>query len=98
MLSTRNNMISIRYNTTSRWVTKCGYICKKSTLLDPTVSFGCSDMGHTRSPRLSGTMPSSLVLHHFLVCTQCSMWTAFDPTFHLYWTHQTWQNNSHQQI
>ena len=97
MLSTSSEMINIGCNTTSRWATKCGYICRRSTSLDLTASFTRSDMGHTPSPRLSGTMPSRSVFHHSLVCTQCSMWTAFDPTFHLYWTHQTWKNNSHQQ-
>ena len=97
MLSTSSDMISIGCNTTSRWVTKCGYICRRSASLDPTASFTRSDMGHTLSPRLSWTMPSSSVFHHSLVYTQFSMWTAFDPTFHLYWTRQTWQNNSHQQ-
>ena len=29
MLSTSNDMINIGCNTTSRWETKCGYICKR---------------------------------------------------------------------
>ena len=35
MLSTRNDMINIGCNTNSRWATKCGYICRWSTSLDP---------------------------------------------------------------
>jgi hypothetical protein len=42
-------------------------------------------------------MPLSSAFHHSLVCTQYSMWTAFDHTFHHCWTHLTLQNNSHQQ-
>ena len=84
MLTTSSDMINIWCNTTSRWATKCGYICRRSSLLDPTTSFSRSNMGHTPSPRISGTIYLILVFHHSLVCTQCSMWTAFSPTFHLY--------------
>jgi hypothetical protein len=52
MLSTSNDMINIGCHTTSRWATKCGYICKRSASLDPTARFARSDMGHTPSPRL----------------------------------------------
>ena len=97
MLITSCSMINIGCSTTSKWATKYGYICKRSASLDPTARFARFDMGHTPSPRLSGTMPSSSVFHHSLVCTQCSMWTAFGPTFHLYRIHETWLNNSHQQ-
>jgi hypothetical protein len=44
MLSTSGGMINIGCNTTSRWVTKCGYICRRSASLDPTASFTRSDM------------------------------------------------------
>ena len=69
MLSTSRIMISIGCNRTSRWVIKCGYICRRSASLDPTVSFTHFDMGHTPSPWLSGTMPSSSIFHHSLVYT-----------------------------
>jgi hypothetical protein len=52
MLSTSSDMINIRCHRTSRWATKCGCICKRSTSLDPTTSFVCSNMGRTLSPRL----------------------------------------------
>ena len=45
-------MISIECNKTSKWATKCGYICKRSASLDPTASFIYFDMGHTPSPTL----------------------------------------------
>ena len=96
MLSTSSDMINIGCNTTSRWATKSGYIYKRSASLDPIASFTHSDMGQTPSPKLSRIMPSRSVFHHSFVCIQCSMWTSFSPTFHLYWTHQPWQNNSHQ--
>jgi hypothetical protein len=48
----KSDMINIGCHTTSKWVTKCGCICKRSTSLDPTASFICSDMGRTPSPRL----------------------------------------------
>ena len=35
MLSTSSNMINIGCHTTSRWTTKCGYIWRRSTSLDP---------------------------------------------------------------
>jgi len=38
--------------TSSRWVTKFGYICRRSASLDPTARFSHPDMGHTTSPRL----------------------------------------------
>ena len=96
MLSTSNNMINIRCQTTSRWAKKCGYICKRSASMDPTERFSYSDMGHTPSPRLQGTMPLSSVFHHSLVCTQYSMQTTFIHTSHLYWTPLTLRKNSHQ--
>ena len=83
MLSTSNGMISIRYNTISRWATKCGYICRNASV-DPTARFSYCNMGHKPSPRLSGIIPSSSIFHYSLFYTQCSMWTAFGPTFHLY--------------
>ena len=97
ILSTSNTMINIGCHTTSRQATMYGYICKRSASLDPTTSFTRSDMGHTQPQRLQGTIPSSSVFHHSLVYTQYSMWIAFIPTFHLYQTPLTLQNNSHQQ-
>ena len=35
MLSTSNDMINIGCHTTSRWVKRCGYICRRSASLDP---------------------------------------------------------------
>ena len=64
MLSISSDMINIGCNITSRWATKCGYICRRSASLDPTASFAHSDMGHTPSPRLSGTIPLSSVFYH----------------------------------
>jgi hypothetical protein len=52
VLSTSIDMINIGCNTTSRWVTKCGYIFKRSASLDPTARFTLSDMGDTPSPSL----------------------------------------------
>jgi hypothetical protein len=52
MLSTSNDMINIGCHTSSRWVTKFGYICRRSTSLGPTARFARFDMGHTPSPRL----------------------------------------------
>ena len=65
MLSTSSDMINIGCNTTSRWVTKCGYICRRSASLDPTASFNCSDMGHTPSPSV-GDNSFKLIIPPFL--------------------------------
>jgi len=96
MLSTSNVVISTGCHTSSRWATKFGYISRRSASLGPTASFARSDMGLTPSLRLCGTMLSSSAFYHSLGCTLCSMWTAFNHTFHHYWTHQTLQSSSHQ--
>jgi hypothetical protein len=74
MLSTSSGMINIGCHTSSRWATKFGYICRRSTLLGPHRKLHpLFDMGHTPSPRLWETIPLSSTFHHSLVCTQCSM-------------------------
>ena len=52
MTSTRNTMINIGCHTSSKWVTKFGYICRSSTSMEPIARFACSDMGHTPSLRM----------------------------------------------
>ena len=49
VLSTSSAMISIGRHTSSRWVTKFGYIYRRSASLDPTASFTLSNIGHTPS-------------------------------------------------
>ena len=69
MLSTSSAMIIIQCRTSSRCVTKFGYICRRIASLDPTASFTCFDMDHTPLPRLWVTIPSSSTSHYSLVCT-----------------------------
>ena len=56
MPSTSNTMISIRFHTNSKWVTRFGCICRKSASWDLIERFIQFDMGLTPSPRLWMTM------------------------------------------
>jgi len=44
-------MLSTRYQTSPRWATKFGYICRRSASLVRTTSFTHSNMANTPSPR-----------------------------------------------
>lgn len=96
MLITSNNIINIECHTSSRWVIKFGYICRRRALLGTTARFTRFDMVHTPSPRLWEIMLLRSTFPHSLAYTQCSMWITFAHTFHHYWKHLTLQNNSHQ--
>lgn len=74
ILSTSSTMINIRCHVSSTQAKRFCYICIRRASLDPIECFTCSDMGHTPSPRLQGTMPLSSSIHHSLVapCVQCT--------------------------
>lgn len=95
--STRSYMINIGCHTSFMWVTMFGHICRKNALPKLIRSSYHSDMGCTPLPRLRETIILSSTLANSLAYTQCSRWTAFNHTFHHYWTQQKLQNNSHQQ-
>ena len=82
--STSNDMIDIGCHTSFRWATKSGCICKRNALPEPIKNSDHFDMVLTPLPRLWETMNLSSAFPHSLACTQCSMWTAFNHTFHHY--------------
>ena len=88
MPSTSNDMINNGFHTNSKWVTRFGCICRKSTSQDPIGSFVHFDMGLTPSPRLWVTMLLNWVFPASLAYTRYSMWTSFAHTFHYCWTHR----------
>ncbi len=91
MPSTRNKMTNIGCHISFRWVKKFG--CIYINNLEPIGSSDQSNMGLTPSPWPWETIFSSSTFPHSLACTQHSMWTAFNHTFHHYLTHQTLKNN-----
>ena len=84
MPSTSSDMINIVCHTSFKWATKSGCICKRNALLEPIGNSDHFDMVLTPLPRLWEIMHLSSAFPHSLACTQCSMWIAFDHTFHHY--------------
>jgi hypothetical protein len=84
--STSNAMINTKCHTNFGWETKFGCTCRKNALQGLIKNFVYSVMDLTPSQRLWVIIILSSTFLPSLACTQCSMWTSFDPIFHHYWT------------